>query len=220
MEWEDYLKLYDEFPEDERVQDEEPQCEHDFVMENLMVCQKCGFTDDKPLFIENIEAKKARYYDYARVIYFVKRLRYMNRHVQCTLPEYNDIILKLSERKFETLLELKKIMKELKLAKWYRYLYSIFYDIKKKKAIQMNHAQIENMTKLFIKIEREFENQFPGKRNMVSYNVMFYYIFQFYGIDNSALILPKNKNRIGRIIENILANIKIFSPINYERGKN
>ena len=82
----------------------------------------------------------------------------MNRHVQCTLPEYNDIIRELSSKEFETLYDLKKIMKECKMAKYYRYLYSIYYDIKGKKAIHMTFGQIDDMANLFVKLKGNLGN--------------------------------------------------------------
>lgn len=209
LEW---LKLFDQFPEKDshREEEEGDKCDHDFIFDKVMTCQKCGIVDDKPLYIECVEAKRPMYYDYVRKKYFLTRLKYMNRHVQCSHPEYGEMVRELKSEKFETVYELKKLMKKHGMARHYRYLYSIYYDIKGKKVTNMTFEQIDDMANLFVRIEREFRKQHPHMKNMVSYNMMFYYIFQIYGVDNSALILPKNKNKIGKIIENLLKEIGFF----------
>ena len=67
----------------------------------------------------------------------------------CKKNNYIASIKILTKKKFETIFELKKLMKDLRMNKLYPYIYLVFFDIKKIKLINLNMNQIDNITTEF-----------------------------------------------------------------------
>jgi hypothetical protein len=213
----DLLKLehlfYSEeyFPkEDEEIEETSTNiCEHDFInMESHVVCQLCGIVDiDRPIFVaDNVhKVKQTTNCVYHRKTYFTTVLKLMAGYKQCSLGVYPELIESLSSQNFETIFELKKLMRKLGFQKFYKYIYSIYYDIKKKRLIDLKLNDITFLTNKFIALESEFKKIFLHRSNLLSYSLVVYCLFKKYNYpfyDN--LVVPKKKTILIGMITNLL----------------
>lgn len=207
MEWLEYFQLYDSLEEKKIEEEEKSGCDHDYIMDQVLVCFKCGEVSPETIYSEVLDAKhKKNHHLYYRKTYFLNRLHLMNRNVQCSNEIYNQVLDILRNKKFETIRELRSVMKRLKLRSYYKYIYSIFYDLKGVKVFQFNADQIDGMVKTFLKMERNFKEKYPGKRNLFNYNLIIYYVLRIHRIDcdHDSIIFPHNERKVLNIIDNLL----------------
>ncbi len=96
-------------------------------------------------------------------------------------------------------------MRKLKLSKYYKYIYCIYFDLKKIKLFQLNINEIERLIHQFINLERKFKISHPKKHNLLSYNIVIYCILKQNGYQSyKHILLPKNRKRILKLVNNLL----------------
>ena len=219
---EDLLKYENLFYDPEYFQEEEPiqehiedSCKHEWIeMESHPSCIRCGIVDFyKQIFVSDNSnrSKPKRNCVYHRKTYFATILKLMCGFKQCQIDTYPEILERISTHNFETIFELKKIMGKLGLQKFYKYIYSIFYDIKKVRLIDLKLSDIVFLSNKFLVLESEFKKLFPGRSNLVSYSLVSYCLFKKYGYPfYDFVIVPKKKTTLINVINNLLKNIENY----------
>lgn len=186
-------------------------CKHDFtVMESHYVCSICGIVDlDQPIFIDDANRFQKSNYLYNRKTYFLSVLRLLSCAKPCDNKNYPEIIKQLSSNQFESIFELKKLMSKLKLKKYYKYIYLIYFDLKKVKLINLTYNDIEFLSNKFVILEHEFKAAYPNKSNMLSYSLVVYCLLKQYNYDcYKYVIIPKKKDLLLEKLRNLLKNIE------------
>jgi hypothetical protein len=204
--------FFENFQEDNEyyISEDNNYCEHNFKpLEAYFTCINCGLVDiDRQIFVDH----KIHYnnygscYLYHRRTYFKIKLRLLSGYKQCLSEKYQDALNKLKCHKFQTIAELRKLMKKLKLQRFYNYIYSIYYDIKKVRLINLSLDDIEFLLNKFQLFEKEFKKQFPEKSNILSYNLTIYLLLKKYKYDcYKYILLPKNKIKFIDKIINLIS---------------
>jgi len=181
-------------------------CQHDIrIIDGYHTCILCGVVDINRLQFHESTQRAKSYFIYHRKSYFREKLRLLSCIKQSTNDEYNNVLAKLKDYQFETIFELKRIMRRLKLSKYYKYIYCIYYDLKRIKLFPLNINEIERLIHEFIKLERQFKMTYPKKHNLLSYNIVIYCIckknnYAFY----KHILLPKNRKKILKLVNNLL----------------
>jgi hypothetical protein len=192
--------LFDElFPEDKIKDDITSECDHDYrYVDGFNTCINCGLVDlYKQSFHELNNVTNKTYHLYHRRSYFKEKLRLLVGYKQSTSRNYHKMINNLKKYHFNSIIDLKKIMKQLKLHKYYKYIYSIYYDIKKIKLIDLSSDDIDFLTSKFLQLENDFKKRYPDKSNLLSYNILLYCLLKKYDYDCFInILLPKNHRKI------------------------
>lgn len=199
------------FPEDKIKHESVSSCIHDqIIADGHYTCIKCGEVDlYKPVFYETINKIYKSYFVYHRKSYFKDKLREIVGIKQSLSSKYHQIISILKKHNFDTIFELKKIMKKLHYSKYYKFIYDIFFTIKGIKLVSLSSNDINYLANKFIKFEIAFKKQI-GKRNILSYNTIIYALLKQYKYPSyKHIILPKNNRRLLKVITNILESIEI-----------
>ncbi len=186
-------------------------CKHDFVpMESHYCCQLCGIVDlDQPIFIDDVNRYQKPNYLYNRKTYFLIVMRLLTCRKSYDNPNYSEVVKQLSEYPFDTIFELKKLMTKLKLKKYYKYIYLVYFDIKKVKLIDLSYNDIEFLANKFVILENEFKKAYQNKSNMLSYSLVAYCLLKRYNYDcYKYIIIPKKKDLILEKLNNLLKNIE------------
>jgi hypothetical protein len=177
-------------------------------IEKIPTCINCGFVDfAHQLYVHNP-------YDgnfmlkiiqpYKRIVYFRQKLNLICCKIYYPIiPKILFFINKNKNKKFKNLKKLKTVMKHAKLNKYYKYIYSIYFEISGRQLIKMDYRQYEQLIYFFIKMERIFLKQ-NIKKNLYSYNVIIYFLLKMIGHpDFKFIILPLNRNRIKKKISEL-----------------
>ncbi len=99
-------------------------------------------------------------------------------------------------------------MSKLKLKKYYKYIYLIYFDIKKVKLIDFSYNDIEYLANKFVILENEFKKNYPNKSNMLSYSLVAYCLLKRYKyVCHKYVIIPKKKELLLEKLNNLLKNI-------------
>ena len=183
-------------------------CTHVFtIIDGYHTCTLCGTVDiHRHAFMELINSPKQSTSNlYHRKSYFREKLKLMVGIKQSFSPKYSSIVSQLKDQKFNSINELKRIMRRKGYHKYYKYIYNIYYEIKGVKLINLSHTEIDNLTWKFLRLENKFKRKYPNKSNLLSYNIVIYSLLKN---DNHPgyknIMLPKNKRRILKIIENLV----------------
>ncbi len=176
-------------------------------------CDMCGAVDSDHVVQEYLEYntmgyyKKTNYY-YKRRQYCIEKLMLLAGQKVSRSKQYNEMISVLEKKKFTNIHELKKIMKKYNYSKFYKYVYSVFYDLKKTRLINLTDQQIKSICQEFIDMESKFKNIDDKKRkNIYAYNSIIYYIMKknnIQGYDN--VIVPHNNNFIIKQLKSLDAS--------------
>lgn len=186
-------------------------CEHNFnAIDAYYTCVLCGIIDTtRPVYIDQFRViNNKNYHLYHRKIYFLEKLRLISGIKQSGSEQYHELIIKLGNETFTNLKELRKLIKQYNYNKFYKYIHSIYFDIKKVRLIKLSYSDIDFLLKKFLIIEREFKKQYNRKSNILSYNIIIYTLFNRYYPDYCQyLILPKNNKKICEKIIELLRDI-------------
>jgi hypothetical protein len=144
---------------------------------------------------------------YHRKTYFADKLNLIAGMKQCQLIDYNETVDLLKDYHFDDIFELRDLMKELKLSKFYRFIYSIYYDIKNVKVINLTHTDISFLLHKFLELERLYKGQRVSRKNIISHDIIIYCMFRKYGLAYDNIILPKNAHKNIDFITELLNNI-------------
>lgn len=198
--------MYDEFLDDHKSDEELSDCQHDNrIIDGYYTCILCGVVDiTKLLFHENLQRYKS-YFVYHRKSYFREKMKLLTGIKQPTNMEYNHIVSILKEHQFENIFELKKLMRKLKMSKYYKFIYCIYFDVKKVKLFPLGINEIEKLIHEFILLERQFKLAYPNKHNLLSYNIVIYCILKKNNYEcYKHVLLPKNRKKILKIVNNLV----------------
>jgi hypothetical protein len=158
-----FAKIFNE----EKKQDVISTCDHNYIsVDGYYTCNLCGAIDiDRHIFVATFDPEKRRGPSlYSRKQYFKDKLRFLC----CIKQPKNDnenyirVLNKLVGSSFKTVRELRDIMKEKGLRRYYKYMYTIFYDITHVKLINLTHTEIDNLSNQFVKLEADFKRDYPG----------------------------------------------------------
>lgn len=200
------IDMYDEILDKYKSDEEMLDCRHDNrFIDGHYTCILCGVVDmNRTQFLENIQQFKS-YFIYSRKSYFREKLRLLTCIKQPTNAEYDNIIAILKEHQFDTIFELKKLMRKLKMSIYYKFIYCIFFDLKKVKLFPLTINEIEKLIHQFILLERQFKIAYPNKHNLLSYNIVIYCILKKNNYEcHKYIILPKNRKKILKIVEDLV----------------
>lgn len=188
------------------------QCCNDpqlFFINNCETCVNCGIInlnneifEDNP-YNGNTNTKMT--YPYKRVIYFKQKLNLIN----CITfyksnPRLTFFIQKNKNKKIKNIFTLKKIMKKVKLNKYYKYIYSIFESITGNKLIDIKMSDYPTYITQFRNIEKIFD-KYKVRHNLYSYNVIIYFLLKLNGNETyKYMIMPLNKIKLKKKIRDLL----------------
>jgi len=183
-------------------------CNHNFYfIEGYCTCTLCGMIDihRHAFMMSGGSYKSNTNHLYHRKSYFREKLKLMVGIKQSLNPEYILIIKELKNQLFNSIIELKRIMRKKGYHKYYKYIYNIYYEIKGVKLINLSYTEIDKLTCKFLKLEQQFKTIYPSKSNLLSYNIVIYSLLKK---DNHLcyknIILPKNKRKVLKNIENLV----------------
>lgn len=175
-------------------------------IEGLYTCTTCGLVDlnNYQTTLSFTDHKRKRLYPYQRKNYFRKKLQLIAgyRVYWGESLRWNEMINTLKQTEFDTIHELRIILRKKKMFKFYKFIYMIYYQIKKTKAIHLSHQDIEKMLSKF----KRFENYCKlNKLKMINYNIIIYALIKHYNIQNRHnIFLPMKYTKSLSIIENFL----------------
>lgn len=152
------------------------------LVDCFMVCPDCGKTDldavfyDVPFELNSVKKKTF----YKRRLYCIEKLNYINGLKCPTSKRYNDMITVLKKKKFVTILKLKRLMKKYGYSKYYKYIYNVFYQIKKVRLIKLTARQIQKISIEFVKLDINFvkSQEYHKRKNFIAYNSIIYLILK------------------------------------------
>lgn len=169
--------------------------------QSVWYCPKCEtITND---FIVNDYITKKKNNFYYRRLYFIEKLNLIAGLKVRRTADYKDKIDILKNKEFKNIKELKKIMKKMGMNKYYRYIYNIYYDIKKIRIINITSQDVSKLSAEFVRMESEFKNNKDqhGRRNMFPYSAMIYYLLKKNNIPgHTKLLLPCEQNKVMKTI--------------------
>lgn len=177
-------------------------------MDGGLVCPNCGLCDEHEYVYfhdyDNDCQHRQKKTIYKRRQYFEDKLSTFACLKQSRSPKYRSIVKMLKEYEFETIQELKDILKENKLHKFYVHMFNIFHDIKGVKLIDLEHKDIKKLSSKFVEIESQFRNDDDKKRiNCYNYNAMLYFLLKQEGYDcYQHIILPQNFSDVEELFQN------------------
>ncbi len=178
-------------------------CESEDIRYNgdYYICVQCGFVKEErlfystPCFINNISFQCK----YKRVKHFKKILRSITGCMVCSVPI--EVINKIRNYQFNTIFQLRKIMKNLKYKKYYLSSYYIFRIIKNYNLIELDNVIMDRMTRMFQKIDScfiELREEYDDKRqNTFQYHYVIRKIFRILDkkehLEHLSLMKSKDK---------------------------
>lgn len=173
-------------------------------------CPECGAMDiDNPLMVkECIEDYTPKAALYKRRLYAMEKMKLMTGHKICRGKCYNRIVKRLSEYEHEidSLVELKDYMKQLKMHRYYKYIYNIYHDLKGVRLINLSSQDMDFLSRKFVELESKFKISDLHKRNNIfNYNSILYLLMKKYKYkDYKNLLLPLNHLKIAKVIKKLL----------------
>jgi hypothetical protein len=178
------------------------------VEDGFYCCPECGLMDiDNPVtvkeFSEDYMPKAALY---KRRLYAMEKMKLITGHKTCRSYHYNKIVKELKEYDINTLVELKDYLKQLKLHKYYKYIYNIYFDLTGIRLITLSIQDMDFLSRKFVELESKFKASELHKRsNIFNYNSILYILMKKYkykGYKN--LLLPLNHLKISTVIKKLL----------------
>ena len=191
------------------VIDHPNNCNHDWIItESAYTCRLCGVVDIHRIIYEKSACRNRKnYHLYHRIMYFREKLKLLTGHKQSQSPKYNDIVKSLKEYEIKDIYQLKKILKSNGHSKFYKYIYSIYRDIKGVQLITLSLSDIGFLESKFLILERQFKLFLKERSNFLNYNMTIYILLKQNNYEcHKHIILPKNQKKLvdkfSRIIEN------------------
>lgn len=161
-------------------------------------CPSCQTIDfDKPIKVDfGRECYWMKSSLYKRKLYCVDKLNMITCHKHSRSPKYSVIVEDLRYERFDNIKELKRLMKKKGYHRFYKFMYCIWYDIKKTKLISLTYEEIDKIATQFVQIEQKFkfkQTDQVKRKNMMSYYSIIYLIMKKNNITGfEHIILPKN----------------------------
>ncbi len=179
-------------------------CNNDDIRYNgdFFICIECGLCQEHriyyqtPSFIDNISFRCK----YKRTKHFNKIVRSICGCMIASVPD--DVINIISKYSFNTIFELKKIMKKLKLKKYYLSSYYIYKNVKNHNLIDLDNNTIKIMINMFKRIDSCFidlRSEYDSNRqNTFQYHYLIRKILRILGKEEHLrhLTLMKSKDKL------------------------
>ena len=182
-------------------------CNIDRVIEGgFKVCPNCGAMDlgDPEHEVLPWVAPIAMY---KRRLYCIEKLKLYAGYKLSRNSTYINLVKKLKNNKIDNIIDLKQNLKILKMKKFYKYVYNLFFDIKNIRLINLSSQDIDFLSQKFIEAESLFKLSETHKRkNFFNYNSCLYLLMKKYGFKGfNNIILPLNHLQISKTLR-ILIN--------------
>ena len=175
---------------------EEIKCNHDWIIaDGFYVCQNCGECNaHKIIFVE--KQLIHRRHVYKRRAYFRDKIRLFTRSQQSTSDDYIKMIETLKNYQFETIHELKRIIKKLKYGIHHKYLDRSDFDVKQHNLVDLKHSDIEQLEYQFHEFERLFKQLYPKQKYIINESIIIHYLLKRNGYQcYKNILLPRNHNK-------------------------
>ena len=201
--------IFDQFlPEPKPEQPDD--CQHDNqIIDGTYTCINCGIVSG--YVFSDIYAPPKMYHIYHRINYFREKLRLLTGQKQSTSVKYQNMLNHLKTIKFDSVFELRKLLKLHNYNNFYKYIYNIYFDIKGTRLIKLTNSQTDLMVTKFLPIEREFKKIYKNKSNLLSYNIILYCLLKHYGHScHQYVVLPKNSTKLTKKVLDLLVVIESY----------
>jgi hypothetical protein len=177
----------------------------------MWYCPECGCVDSYGVVEEFVHGESGFITQrslYKRRLYFMEKIRSLcgHRNVMSNTASYRRLKKRLTKRNFSSIVELKQLLKEFKCNSYYKWLYTIWWDLKGTKLIELTPYQQDMLAVQFVEIDVKFkQQQGEHKRsNIMSYASVLYYLMKKNLYDGwEHIILPYNNVKIMRLIRSI-----------------
>jgi len=185
------------------------ECIHDWIITDTgYTCKQCAVVDPtRQLYETAIFHTAKNYHLYYRIIYFREKMKLLTGHKQSQNPKYNEAVADLKGCVFKDIVQLKKHMKTKGHNKFYKYIYSIYKDIKGIQLINLSLSNIKFLEHKFLNLERQFKQLLKERSNFLNYNMTIYILLKQNNYEcYKYILLPKNQKKLvekfSKIIEN------------------
>lgn len=212
MSIETYIKLYEDLFFDES---ETPVKNHDIcdcggnlvLIHAIPTCTSCGLSDISNPQLISYSGRFIRKHLYTRRSYFVELLKLIAGYKQSNDCQYNKVVKILKTKKFKTIRRLRRHMCRLGFSKFYKYIYNIFFDIKKIRLIKLDRNLIDRLADQFVKIESVFKATIDDRKNFFSYNTLIYYMLKRNNINGyKHILIPSHHSKMLAKISSLQAS--------------
>lgn len=170
----------------------------------MLVCPSCGISmlDDNLMSVAyNRYSSFRKWTPYKRKSYFKELLDNLCARNRCVETDYLDMIAVLRECEFNTVRELRQLMKKKGYNKYYKYLFAVYRDITGTTLFPISHQLYTQLLTEFHRFDLWYKRKYRT-RNLVNYNVLLHSFFREYGIPNyDCILLPHNYRKSSEIIE-------------------
>lgn len=155
------------------------------VIDSNRTCIVCGLAVEEFVYVVQTSGgttkKRAQY---KKGTYFKHILELVSCRKLSQSPKYNGVVDHLRNLPFETIPELRSLMKTHKYNKFYPYIFVIYFDIKKTKLINLSTTYFYRFLYEFGRIEHHFKLHNHGKkRTMLSYHFIIYSLLKKHKMD-------------------------------------
>ena len=205
-----YDLLQTVFPEPVKEEEPKAQCDHDYrYADGILTCVECGVVEGSylrgPDRVSGVFTN-VRKHLYRRSNYFKEKLNLIAGYNQCIKSGYNEMLQDLGNYKITDIHSLRKLMKSLGYHRFYKYIYNIYFELKKVRVINLTRADVDFMSHKYMIFEKVYFKEFHEKPN---FTVVIYCMLCSLGKDTSGIILgkklkEKNINKIMKVMGNIL----------------
>lgn len=168
-------------------------------------CHVCGTIDfDKPVCVDHEWTPPK--ITYKRRLYCIDKLMMISGRKYSRSKAYPLVIQKLKEYEINSLKELKQTMKILKYHRLYKFIYNIWYDLKKERLISLTGNQIDQLSREFVAIESKFKAcTRHTRKNMLNYNSLIYILMKKNKIKGHRhILLPFNHIVIVKMLKRFI----------------
>lgn len=174
--------------------------------EGYSVCTICGEIDNLSIdAYDNMKetTQDKQVYPYKRLNHFVEWLNQFQAKETANIPIeiYDKILMEIKKNNVSdlnniTIHDIKKILKKLKLHKYYEHISYITSQITGNHPPILEHDTEEYLKQKFKEVEKSFDKHCPNNRtNFLSYSYVLHKIFQLHGNDEVLGYFPLLKSR-------------------------
>ena len=196
--YEDYLHGTEEEPACRLYADYYCECGNAYIMSELSkICSECATAEPLGAVVLpiGVRIKKSLYH---RRSYFVERMYLLCGYKQCNSLEYSSVVRRCKKHKFSSIRQLRKVMKRIGVNKYYKYVYNIYYDIKKVRHVKLSQQRIAQLSQEFVVMEGFFKQNRDThqRKNLFSYSVIIYMLLKRHKIRGARYILLPHQSKL------------------------
>lgn len=164
-------------------------------------CVKCGKSKLCLIYEEEYYKGSNKLSQYKRYKYFIEKLNLLSGRKMSQSEKCTELIKMLKPDDFNNVMELRKIMKKQGYSKLNKFIYNIYFEVKKDRLIDFTVKQKYKLSQDFLKIERVFK-KLQVRKNIYNYNLIIGLLMEKNKIKGyEYLIMPKNKYSIKPLID-------------------